>query len=91
MLGIHRHGELLGGTNAERQKRRRAGQKHAAELELEDVPRGQPAQEGDAHDKAGPLILWGFLLHARLSAHVKAACHLPRPAVAKSEALSDQL
>ena len=48
MLGIHRHNELLGGTHAERQNRRRAEQKHAATLELEDMSGGHPAQEGDA-------------------------------------------
>ena len=53
MLGMHRHNELLGGTSAERQRRHRAEQKHAAALGLEDMSGGPPvtgmtpAEEGD--------------------------------------------
>lgn len=40
MLGMHRHGELLGGTHAERLKRQRARVEHAATLDMEDAPAG---------------------------------------------------
>ena len=36
MLGMHRHGELLGGNNEERLRRERAAREHAATLEMED-------------------------------------------------------
>ena len=36
MLGMHRHGELLGGTDEERLRRDRAAHEHAATLEMED-------------------------------------------------------
>ncbi len=36
MLGMHRHGELLGGNNEERSRRERATREHAATLEMED-------------------------------------------------------
>ena len=36
MLGMHRHGELLGGNDEERSRRERAAREHAATLEMED-------------------------------------------------------
>lgn len=62
MLGMHRHNELLGGTSAERQKRRRAERKHAAALGLEDMPGGPPVT-GATPAQGGDLCSALFCMH----------------------------
>lgn len=49
MLGIHKHGPLLGGSRAERTLKRAATAKHGAQLEAADVP--APAVYDDPSDR----------------------------------------
>jgi hypothetical protein len=49
MMGMHRHGSLLGGSAAERALRRTATARHGAELEAADVP--APATYADPSDR----------------------------------------
>ena len=59
MLGIHKHGPLLGGSHTERAIKRAATAKHGAELEAADVL----APAGDLSDGA----------HARVTANAAAS------------------